>query len=72
MICPIGSLRACLTSSLDRITVFGRPLSMSRPRTAACSSSLSAHEGQPKVIPLDRLRRHDRLGGLIHEYHLAA
>jgi transposase InsO family protein len=25
-----------------------------------------------KVVPLDRLRRHDRLGGLIHEYHLAA
>jgi hypothetical protein len=24
------------------------------------------------VGALDRIRRHDRLGGLIHEYHLAA
>ena len=30
------------------------------------------HEGQPTLIPIDRIRRHDRLGGLIHEYHLAA
>ena len=32
-----------------------------------------ADEGTPGgVIELDRVRRRDRLGGLIHEYHLAA
>ena len=25
-----------------------------------------------ETLPLDRLRRHDRLGGLLHEYKLAA
>ena len=30
------------------------------------------HQDQPNVIPFDRIQRHDRLGGLIHEYHLAA
>jgi transposase InsO family protein len=29
-------------------------------------------QGRRVVLPLDRLRRRDRLGGLIHEYHLAA
>ena len=28
--------------------------------------------GSSEVVTLDRLRRRDRLGGLIHEYHLAA
>ena len=30
------------------------------------------HQDQPNVIPFDRIQRHDRLGGPIHEYHLAA
>jgi putative transposase len=28
--------------------------------------------GQGEIFTLDRLRRRDRLGGLIHEYELAA
>jgi transposase InsO family protein len=37
-------------------------------------SKLPAHDKQPtaEVINLDRVRRRDRLGGLIHEYQLAA
>src|SRR3954451_7479800 len=41
MICVTGSSSACRTSSLERITVFGSPVSMSRPRTSACTSSFS-------------------------------
>jgi transposase InsO family protein len=33
---------------------------------------LPKHRGAAEVIELDRLRRRDRLGGLIHEYQLAA
>ena len=39
MICATGSSSARRTSSDERITVFGRPVSMSRPRTSACTSS---------------------------------
>jgi putative transposase len=37
------------------------------------ASTTAGHPNvQGEVLRLDRLRRHDRLGGLIHEYHLAA
>ena len=41
MIWLTGSSSAWRTSSEERTTVFGRPVSMSRPRTSACTSSLS-------------------------------
>jgi len=31
-----------------------------------------SYDGPAEVIELDRVRRRDRLGGLIHEYQLAA
>ena len=41
-------------------------------RPPAAQGREADREVKPNDIPLDRLRRHDRLGGLIHEYHLAA
>src|SRR3954466_3383130 len=43
MICETGSSSARRTSSELRTTVFGRPVSMSRPLTSACTSSLRSH-----------------------------
>src|SRR5437763_9663251 len=53
MIWLTGSSSARRTSSLDRITVFGRPVSMSRPRTSACSSS---HVERRADLELDLFR----------------
>lgn len=49
-----------------------RPHRALAQRPPAEQGPATDHKGQPNVIPLDRIRRHDRLGGLIHEYHLAA
>ena len=41
-------------------------------RSPLANGQTPTDEGPGEVIPLDRIRRRDRLGGLIHEYHLAA
>jgi hypothetical protein len=41
-----------------------------RPPLAPTAATDQRAPGE--VLPLDRLRRRDRLGGLIHEYQLAA
>jgi putative transposase len=38
----------------------------------AQTPALDRRRAPGEVLPLDRLRRRDRLGGLIHEYQLAA
>lgn len=77
----VGSLRR---ECLNRLLIFGRrllecALAATRSTTTRTGHSASDllprrahHEGKPNVIPIDRIRRHDRLGGRIHEYHLAA
>jgi putative transposase len=42
-----------------------------RPPSAPLTA-IDARASTGQVIPLDRFRRRDRLGGLIHEYHLAS
>ena len=62
MICATGSSSAWRTSSLERITVFGSPVSMSRPRTSACTSSFSSVRRADLEL--------DLLGGLLADQEL--
>jgi transposase InsO family protein len=60
------------------VATYTRHYNEHRPHRALAQrpplSKLRASDKQPtaEVIDLDRLRRRDRLGGLIHEYQLAA
>jgi transposase InsO family protein len=78
----VGSVRR---ECLDRLLIFGRRhlqhvlvayvrhFNEHRPhRALGQRSPLSDEQALAEVIDLDRLRRRDLLGGLIHEYQLAA
>lgn len=67
----IGSVRR---ECLDRLLILGcRHYNQHRPhRALGQRSPLSGDQPIGDVIDLDRLRRRDLLGGLIHEYQLVA
>ena len=49
-----------------------RPHRSLNQRPPLASTSAVEERGTREVVALERLRRRDRLGGLIHEYQLAA
>jgi putative transposase len=69
-----GSFESCLV-----VRVYAEHYNRHRPHRSlaqrpplAKPPPLAAPVPSREALPLDRLRRRDRLGGLLHEYELAA